>query len=74
LTEHTNWGGSTAFSNNPVTSIMVGFFSRFAHKERPQDEIWNTPEEALAYLESIKPNITANLDWNAILDSTGTSA
>jgi hypothetical protein len=74
LTKHANWGGSTAFSSNPVTSIMVGFFSRFAHKERPQDEIWNTPEEALAYLESIQPNITADLDWNAILDSTSTGA
>lgn len=74
LTLHDNWGGSTAFSKNPVTSIMVGVFSRFARKDRPQDEIWNTPEEALAYLESLKPDITQGIDWNKVLNSAATNA
>lgn len=73
FTEHKNWGGSTAFSKNPVTSIMVDVFSRFAHKERPQDEIWTTPEEALAYLETLKPKITEGINWNAVLNNDNAS-
>ena len=74
LFNHTNWGGSTAFSSDPITSMMVGMFSRFAHREKPEDEIWNTPEEALAYLETIKPGLTEGIDWAALLGAGPSSS
>lgn len=67
LVLHSHWGGSTAFSSNQLTKVFVDAYSRFAQKEKPQDEIWDTPEEAIGYLESLKEGITQNIDWNTVL-------
>ncbi len=69
LTQHKNWAGSSAFANNPISAIFVDTFTKFAHFDKGHREIWDTPEEALAYLESLKPGITANIDWNEVIKS-----
>jgi len=69
LSQHKHWGGSTAFSSDPLTSVVVGVFSRFAGNEHPEDEIWKIPEEAIAYLESLKPGITTGIDWQTVLQN-----
>lgn len=67
LTQHPKWAGSTAFAHNPISSIFAETFSRFAYRDKNHQEIWETPEEALAYLESIKPGVTQGIDWNSII-------
>lgn len=67
LTKHRNYGGSTAFGNNPLSSIFVGTFSILANKKGDQKEMQDTPEAALIALEELKPGITHDIDWNALL-------
>ncbi|MEL6269192.1 MAG: hypothetical protein AAFR22_05220 [Chloroflexota bacterium] len=68
LTRHPNYAGSTAFSGNLITNILVGTFSRFSVETQPKDAIWKTPEEVLAYLELLQKGVTQNIDWNALLN------
>lgn len=65
LTRHDNWAGSTAFSSDPISNTFVGVFAKFAHKE--EREIWDTPEEAIVYLESLKEGVTQDIDWDAFI-------
>lgn len=67
LTQHKNWAGSTAFSRDPVTSLLVQSFKVFAHSARSKNEMQTTPEEALSFIESLKPGVTAGLEWAKIL-------
>jgi hypothetical protein len=67
LSHHKNWAGSTAFSSDPIASIFVGTFSKLAKQKSEHREIQNTPEESLAYLESLKESITDNIDWDMVL-------
>lgn len=65
LSQHDNWAGSTAFSSDPISSTFVGVFKKFAHKD--EQEIWDTPEEAIAYLESLEEGLTENIDWDTVI-------
>lgn len=67
LTKHKNYGGSTAFGNNPLSSIFVGTFSILANQKANHKEMQDTPEAALIALEELKPGITTSVDWNELL-------
>ncbi|MBL8165670.1 MAG: hypothetical protein JNJ61_27040 [Anaerolineae bacterium] len=69
LSKHERWAGSTAFSDNPVSNVLVRSFSRFAGQPKEHREIWTTPEEAIAYLESVKPGLSDEVDWKTLLDT-----
>ena len=62
------WAGSAAFSQNSISSVFVGVFSQFARQEKPSDEMWATPEEALAHLACMETGIVEGIDWQAVLD------
>lgn len=70
LTAHPNIGGSTAFSHDPLTNIFVATFKRLTGKYKSRNETFDTPEEALAFVESLKPGITNNIDWEKIIGKT----
>jgi hypothetical protein len=70
LSHHKNWAGSTAFSSDPIASIFVGTFSKLAKQKSEHREIYTTPEESLAYLESLKAGLTQDIDWNSVLNQT----
>ncbi|MEO0563704.1 MAG: hypothetical protein AAF125_16480, partial [Chloroflexota bacterium] len=55
LTSHKNMAGSTAFTSDPVTKLMVGVFEQYARQMRRsmQNQTWETPEKAIAYLEQL---------------------
>lgn len=67
LTKHPHWADSTAFSRSPVSAMLVSTFSMFAKQSSEHHEIWNTPEEAVAYLETLKPGIAKDIDWGHLL-------
>lgn len=68
LTRHKNWAGSTAFSKDPVTSLLVRSFQMFARTAQSKNEIQTTPEEALSFIESLKPGVTNGIDWTKVLN------
>lgn len=67
LTRHRNWAGSTAFSADPITALLLRSFKSFAVKSQSRDEMQTTPEAALAFLESLKPGITEGVDWQTAI-------
>lgn len=67
LTKHKNWGGGAAFSENPMTKIFVDTVKRLARDINTRDGMFMSPEKAIAYLESLQPDITSDIDWNEVL-------
>lgn len=67
LSHHANWAGSTAFSQNPVTSLFVRNFAVSGRNVDMKDELKKTLDEALNYLETLKPGITRSIDWDSII-------
>lgn len=67
LTAHANWGGSTAFSRDPITKVFVGTFQRFTGEQKSRNEMFDTPEQALAFMETLKAGLTEGIDWNMVL-------
>lgn len=67
LTRHRNWAGSTAFSQSPISKIFAGTFVRFSSTSASTNEMQDKPEEAIAFLESLKPGLTRNIDWNRVI-------
>jgi hypothetical protein len=63
LTKHSNWAGSTAFSQQPSTKMLIGSFQKFAQRSTSKNEQHETLEEALAFLESLKEELTQGIDW-----------
>lgn len=64
------WAGSTAFSKNPITALLVRSFKNFARVGTSKDEMQTTPEQALVYLESLKEGLTQNINWDEVLSAT----
>lgn len=75
ILDHPNFGGGTSFSKNPAADIAVSLFRMRALRNRASTgeespEIYEKPEDALAYIESLEPGITQGIRWNDILAST----
>lgn len=66
-TTHKNWGGGTAFGGDPVTGIFLGMFERAADRTVTTGTL-PSAQQALEYLESAKPGITAGIDWEALFN------
>src|SRR5690606_15537960 len=70
LTKHKNWAGSSAFSQDPITGILVQSFRTFSPGQRDaNDEIQTTPADALRFLSELKPGITDGIDWDAVINA-----
>ena len=67
LTKHKHWAGSTAFSSDPITALLVRSFRSFATKVNSRNEMQDTPEAALSFLETLKPSVTENVDWDVVI-------
>ncbi len=72
LTKHKNWAGSTAFSSDPITALLVRSFRSFATKVNSRNEMQTTPETALSFLETLKPGITEDVDWDTVIGKPAT--
>ena len=69
LTSHPNYGGGSAFSEDVISSMFVGIFSKFADAEKGSSVFYKTIDEALAYLEALKPGMASAVDWQAFIAS-----
>ncbi|MBL8117829.1 MAG: hypothetical protein J0L63_05830 [Anaerolineae bacterium] len=69
LAQHPNYGGGAAFSEDVLSSMFVGIFSKFANSEKGTGVFYKTMPEALAYLESLKPGLVTSVDWLAFLET-----
>ncbi|HEX2620578.1 MAG TPA: hypothetical protein VHL11_10530, partial [Phototrophicaceae bacterium] len=60
---------SAAFSQNPISRIFVGTFLRFSGSSggNSTNEMQEKAEDALAFLESLKPGSTTGIDWDQLL-------
>lgn len=72
---HPNFAGAAAFSNDVIVGIDYSIYlvssRRYTytrHREAPQ--LYSHAESALAYLESKSPNLTRDIDWQALLHVT----
>jgi hypothetical protein len=71
LTQHENYGGGSAFSQDVLSEIFVGLFSKFAAPKQGDSVFYDKLEDALAFLESTKAGLAQNIDWNAVLAEFG---
>ena len=69
LTRHANYGGGSAFSEDVISSMFVGVFSKFADAEKGSSVFYKTIDDALAYLEALKPEVTQSVDWQTFIGS-----
>ncbi len=68
LTQHKNWAGSSAFSDDPITSMLVHSFRTFSPGQlETNDEIQTVPADAIRFLEQLKPGITESIDWETVI-------
>ncbi|MEZ4670826.1 MAG: hypothetical protein R3E39_23215 [Anaerolineae bacterium] len=67
LSQHPHWAGSTAFSQNPVSSIFADAFTHSHFVETANNMTFDRPEDAIAFLEKISPKLTDGIDWDSVL-------
>lgn len=75
LSAHPNWGGSSAFTESPISKLFVGNFQRMVVKDAGKNSMFDQPEQALAFLEALEPGLTENIAWNEMIlpDRSATS-
>ncbi|MBZ0282824.1 MAG: hypothetical protein K8L97_18945 [Anaerolineae bacterium] len=67
LTQHPNYGGGVAFSEDIISTIFVNLFSKFAADPKKGESVmYKKVEEALTHLEKLKPGLTQGIDWNTV--------
>ncbi len=67
FTAHKNWAGSTAFSKDPVSKILLSSFKALSAKSDSRNEMHTTPEEAIGFIETLEPGVTKDIDWDTVL-------
>ncbi len=67
LAKYPNYGGGTAFSEDPISRIMVKSFRTLSREASEKTAMFDTVEEALVFLESLKPDITKDIDWDTYI-------
>jgi hypothetical protein len=72
LASHQNWGAGTAFASGeisqPVKGIFVGLFVSLSRDKSRTGQMAGSLDEALEYLEEVKPGVTKSVDWKAVLE------
>lgn len=68
LTQHDNWGGSVAFTTDPVSRSFVNIFQGMILENKDRNPMFDEFEKAYAFLEQLSPGITDGVDWDAVLD------
>jgi len=69
LTQHPNWAGSTAFSQNPISRLFLGSFHKMLPAGLDKNATFDRPEEAIAFLEHLCPGLTSSVNWPYILEA-----
>lgn len=67
LTQHPKWGGSTAFSKQPISRIFLNSFERLLPEAKGDNNTFEHPEEAISYLEMLAPELTKDVNWQEFI-------
>jgi hypothetical protein len=67
LTQHKNWAGSTAFSQNPISNMFANTFQKTLKDGQERNLIFDKPEDAISFLGSLDAEIVSEIDWQAVL-------
>jgi hypothetical protein len=69
LWSHENFGGGSAFSSDPGKMMVIGYLEKVArHTDQPY-QVYESLQEALFFLEELKPGLTQGIDWQKVLDA-----
>lgn len=68
LTQHPNWAGSTAFSENPMSVMFSNIFAKGQHVKSEKNKVFDQLEDALGFLEALQPGVTRDVDWQSVLN------
>jgi hypothetical protein len=63
LSRHANWAGSTAFTQNPISQIFGDTYQKMVAHKVESNLIFDEPAQAIAYLETLCPGLTADINW-----------
>jgi len=66
MTRHPLFGASIAFSNERIRKLYARLFTALTDQGLDRD-FFDTAEEAVAYLESLKAGLTVGIDWRRVL-------
>ncbi|MFP4322685.1 MAG: hypothetical protein ACLFTK_09540 [Anaerolineales bacterium] len=70
IADHPLWGGGASFSQDPLTSMFVEVFAGFVKTAAQRsDGIFNSPEEAIAHLDSLRPGLAESIQWATVIPS-----
>jgi len=66
---HRNYGGGCAFTENARAHNDVSMFNMIQRSSTPKDStaLFDNPEDAIAYLETLESHITEGIDWDEVL-------
>ena len=67
LASHASWAGSVAFSSDMISRSFVNIFKNMVIDPNDHNVMFDEFEKARAFLEMLKPGITENIKWEAIL-------
>jgi hypothetical protein len=69
LTKHDNFGASIAFSSTQVRQVYAALFAGLAANGQTRN-FYPDPQGAIDALETLKPGLTADIDWQGVLVKT----
>jgi len=72
FTQHKHWGGSTAFSQNPISKMFAGNFHRMS-RDNEHNSMFDQPEQAIAFLEALQPGLTSGVQWSELIGGAAAS-
>ncbi|MBX3065467.1 MAG: adenosine deaminase [Anaerolineae bacterium] len=65
LTRHPRFRAATAFGSIGA-QVYTGVYQRISERKGHIEDTWLTLEQAIAYLETQQPGLTAGIDWGAV--------
>ncbi|MBZ0308249.1 MAG: hypothetical protein K8I82_19445 [Anaerolineae bacterium] len=60
------YAGGCSFSSDAKTKTLAGVFAKIADTQNVRDKDCETAEEALAFLETLCPELTKDIDWKNV--------
>lgn len=70
LTQHDNYGGGVALGNKLAPQVYIKLESELGKND---DAMFYSLETAVSTLERFEPGITANIDWESLLEDSNAS-
>jgi len=66
LSQHANWLGSVAFSENPLSNVFANTYHRMLTNNKERNLIVKEADKALAFLETLQEGITEGIEWKVV--------